>query len=282
MYLIKHGRSDRKAHAIQRVQERIANIGNYANLDHVVTCNNEYFSIVTSVAVFDLDNTLVRGSSLFHFGWLLVRRRVIGPIQVLRYALAEFVYVRNCTEREGLPGLLAERLLGLVKGFSQEELIVHARVFAATTLRRHLIAEVVDQVEAFRKLGIPCYIATASPQELALAIAEELGMNGAIGTVSHVFEGRYTGALASPIAHGEEKARRVNQLFESNGYERKTSWAFSDSINDLPLLVLVENPVVVNADKNLRQIAELNDWVVLTSAKRVGKALYAEQVQPGI
>ena len=237
---------------------------------------------VTPVAIFDLDNTLVRGSSLFHFGWLLVRRRVISPLQVLRYAMAEFVYVRNCTEREGLPGLLAERLLGLVKGFSQEELLVHARVFAATVLRRHLIADVVDQVEAFRKLGIPCYIATASPQELALAIAEELGMNGAIGTISHVFEGRYTGSLASPIAHGEEKARRVNQLFDSKGYDRKASWAFSDSINDLPLLVLVAHPVVVNADKHLRQIADLNGWVVLTSAKRVSRVLDAEEVQPSV
>jgi len=234
------------------------------------------------VAVFDLDNTLVRGSSLFHFGWALVLRGVISPIQVLRYAVAEFLYVRRCTERDGLPSLLAERLLGLVKGRSQAELVQHARAFAATTLHKHLIAEVLNQVVAFRKLGIPCYIATASPQELAEAIAGELGMDGAIGTVSHTFEGRYTGALASPLAHGDEKARRVQQLFDHHGYERQTAWAFSDSINDLPLLVLVGNAVVVNADKNLLQIAELNDWVVLTSAKRLRRIFDAEQVQPGI
>ena len=237
---------------------------------------------MTPVAVFDLDNTLVRGSSLFHFGWALVRRGAISPIQVLRYAVAEFLYVRRCTEREGLPGLLAERLLGLVKGRSQEELVMHARVFAATSLHRHLIPEVVNQLVAFRKLGIPCYIATASPQELAQAIADELGMTGAIGTVSHTFAGRFTGSLASPLAHGEEKARRVQQLFDREGYERATSWAFSDSINDLPLLVIVGNAVVVNADKNLLQIAELNDWVVLTSTKRLSRIFNADPVQPGI
>ena len=237
---------------------------------------------MTPVAVFDLDNTLVRGSSLFHFGWALVRRGVISPIQVLRYAVAEFLYVRRCTEREGLPSLLAERLLGLVQGRSQAELVQHARTFAATTLHRHLIAEVRDQVVAFRKLGIPCYIATASPQELAQAIADELGMTGAIGTISHTFNGRFSGSLASPLAHGEEKARRVLQLFDQHGYERQTAWAFSDSINDLPLLVLVENAVVVNADKNLLQIAEMNDWTVLTSAKRLRRIFNAEPVQPGI
>ncbi|MFA7323914.1 MAG: HAD-IB family hydrolase [Candidatus Nanopelagicales bacterium] len=216
-------------------------------------------------AVFDLDNTLVRGSSLFHFGCALAAQRVISPMHVLRYGCAEVAYVRHRGERDGLPMQLTGRLLRLVEGRSQEDLCSRARHYASTALRHHLAADVLNRLVAFQKLGVDCYLATASPQDLADAIATELGMSGAIGTVAEVRAGRYTGALASPIAHGAEKARRVMTLFDAWGYDPSTAWAFSDSINDLPLLALVGNPVVVNGDRNLVQIAELNHWSVMVS-----------------
>jgi HAD superfamily hydrolase (TIGR01490 family) len=237
---------------------------------------------MTSVAVFDLDNTLIRGSSLFHFGWLLVRRRLISPIEVIRYAATEFTYVRRTSEREGLPSQLAEKILGLVKGASQDELMRLSRDFASTTMRSHLVGDVLKEVRNFQKLGVPCYLATASPQELAQAIADELGMQGALGTQSQVYQGHYTGHLASPICHGAEKAWRVQNLMDREGYEKTTAWAFSDSINDLPLLALVGHPVVVNADKALRQIAQLNSWPVLDSKRTFQGVVLDGEVLPGI
>ena len=237
---------------------------------------------MTSVAVFDLDNTLIRGSSLFHFGWLLVRRRLISPLEVMRYAVTEFTYVRRTSEREGLPGQLAEKILSLVKGASQEELMRLAGDFASTTLRSHIVEDVLKEVRNFQKLGVPCYLATASPQELAQAIADELGMQGALGTQSQVYQGHYTGHLASPICHGPEKAWRVQHLMERKGYEKTMAWAFSDSINDLPLLALVGHPVVVNADKALRQIAHLNSWPVLDSKRTFERVALDGEVLPGI
>ena len=237
---------------------------------------------MTSVAVFDLDNTLVRGSSLFHFGWLLVRKRVISPVQILRYTATEISYVRRTSEREGLPAQLAEKILGLVKGASEEVLLEYVQEFARTTLHAHLVDDVLKEVRNFQKLGVPCYLATASPQELASAIAQELGMTGAIGTQSQVYEGFYTGHLASPICHGAEKAWRVARLMDRNNYDKTSAWAYSDSINDLPLLALVGHPVAVNADKSLRQIAQLNSWPILNSKRTFESMVFDGEVLPGL
>lgn len=216
-------------------------------------------------AVFDLDNTLVEGSSLFHFGKEMVRRRFIGPRTVVRYARAEFTYVRNRSERDGMPADVASRVLGMVEGRQQQDLIGLADDFVATRLPRYYVTDVVDRLTHFVKLGIPTYIATASPQELADSIARSLGATGALGTVSETVNGIYTGRLAQPIAHGAEKAARVRLLLEGSDIDLEHSWAFSDSVNDLPLLAMVGNPVAVHPDKALHQIALQNSWQIIKS-----------------
>ena len=129
-------------------------------------------------------------------------------------------------------------------------------------------AEVVIQVAGFRRSGFTTVLATASPQELADAIAARLGMSAAIGTVSEVRDGIYTGRSSGPIAHGSAKSWRVQALLDARSLDARTSWAFSDSVNDLPLLSLVGNPVATNPDKDLAEIAQLNGWRVLESGQR--------------
>ena len=221
----------------------------------------------TSAAIFDLDNTLVRGSSLFHFGMAMVRRRQVSPIDVLRFASAELSYVRRRSERSGLPSTVAERTLGLVRGRSQQQLTALAEEWVATRLHRHLVAEVRVQIMEFKRLGFTTVLATASPQELADAIAARLGMSAAIGTVSETSSGRYTGRMCGPIAHGSAKAWRVQALLDERGLDARTSWAFSDSVNDLPLLSMVGNPVATNPDADLAGIARLNGWRILESGE---------------
>jgi HAD superfamily hydrolase (TIGR01490 family) len=229
-----------------------------------------------SAAIFDLDNTLVRGSSLFHFGTAMVRRGMVSPFDVLRFVGAEASYVRRRSERAGMPSTVAERTLGLVAGRRQADLARLARDWARTSLSRHLVAEVRLQLTDFRRLGFTTVLATASPQELADAVADQLGMTAAIGTVSETCEGVYTGRPHGPIAHGSSKAWRVQALLESRGLDPRTSWAFSDSVNDLPLLSSVGNPVATNPDPELAAIARLNGWRILES--RAGVDLSTAQL----
>jgi HAD superfamily hydrolase (TIGR01490 family) len=222
-------------------------------------------------AVFDLDNTLVRGSTLFHFGVDLVRRRRLPARHVARYALAELSYVARRAEPTGVAADAAGRVLGLVAGSRREEVLDLAERFAAERLDRHLRPDVVSELQRLRAKGYLTVLATASPQELATVVARRLGIDVAIGTVAETVDGRYTGRLDGSVAHGPAKAARVAEVLREHGAERHSSWAFSDSVNDLPLLLLVGNPVAVHADRELSAIACLNGW------RTMGPYLHSEE-----
>lgn len=223
--------------------------------------------------IIDLDNTLVRGSALFHFGAFLVRRRRIAARHVLRFAVAEAAYAWAHVEPADLPSEVARRGLGLVRGRRQAEVASWAREFSTNQLSRYLIADLALAIDDFRRAGYATFIATASPQELADAVAETLRLDGAIGTRSAVVNGVYTGALEGAIAHGEFKARRVRTLLEERGFDPREAFALSDSVTDLPLLSMVGNPVAVNPDRELNRIASANDWRILRSRETSAASL---------
>lgn len=106
-------------------------------------------------------------------------------------------------------------------------------------------------------------IATASPQELADAFAHVLGADAALGTQAEIRNGKFTGLLKEPVAHGPVKAHRVLTWLIQHGIDPGTTWGFSDSINDTPLLNAVGLRVVVNADAKLRELARKRGWVEL-------------------
>lgn len=240
------------------------------------------FEVVTAAAIFDLDNTLVRGSSLFHFGIYLTRVGAINPFHVLRHMGSELAYVRQGGERGGTPAELAKRILQIARGRSESEMRAHASAFVGRHLREHLIASALAEVMAFQFRKVPVFLATASPQGLAEAIAAELGLAGAIGTVAEVRDGKYTGLLASPVAHGPQKASRVQALMADRDFVSADCWAFTDSINDLPLLASVGHAVAVNPDRQLRRLAVLNEWRILPgsgSAPRPVRARVKESLR---
>lgn len=214
----------------------------------------------SAAAVFDLDNTLVRGSSLFHFGRMMARERRLPLRHVARFALDEAMYVRRRRERAGLSQSVAACALSAVRGMEHQQLVADARRFAHTYLSRHLVHELHETALQFAEAGYATVIATASPQELATAVAERLGMTGAVGTRSEIVDGVYTGRLNGPVAHGYGKARRVGEMFGDLGIDPRRSWAFSDSVNDVPLLSMVGHAVAVDPDPELESIARASGW----------------------
>lgn len=216
--------------------------------------------------MFDLDNTLVRGSSLFHLGVFMVRRRRLAIRHLLRFALSEAGYVLLRREPAGISSTVAQRTLGLVTGMRQSDLLDVVDDFVARDLDRLLVPEVRLQLRDFQGSGFITVLATASPQELATAVAARLGMSAAVGTTSEVRNGRYTGHLDGPIAHGQHKADRVALVFDELGIDAAQSWAFSDSINDRPLLSMVGRAVAVDPDPRLRALSKERGWRVFTCA----------------
>lgn len=126
-------------------------------------------------------------------------------------------------------------------------------------------------IEAHRDIGHTVLLASSSPQDYVDVLAEALRMNGAIGTRAEAVDGLYTGVLDGPLVHGQHKADRVAALAAERGLELAGSFAYSDSINDLPLLELVGNPVAVNPDRALAAEACRREWPILDF--RLGRPL---------
>ncbi len=221
-------------------------------------------------AFFDLDNTLVRGSSLYHLACDLVRKKVIPRREVMRFARQEMSFIVRRAEPEGVSTSAAARALALVAGRSEDSMLAVTSEFVRKKLPSILVPDVVDEFRRFQVHGIKTWLVTASPIELASAIAGQLGMSGAIGTVSEVRDGRYTGNLVGAIAHGPGKVKLVIEQAATHGLELELSWAYSDSINDLPLLASVGMPVVVNPNSQLFKIAKKNGWGVMETSRRGG------------
>jgi HAD superfamily hydrolase (TIGR01490 family) len=218
-----------------------------------------------TVAFFDLDNTLVRGSSLFHFGRFIVSRGFIPRRELVRFAKAEAQLAIRRTEPAGGPQAIAERVLGLARGRKRDDLVELSREFCAAQLDSKLVPYVAAELRALVRSGMPTYIVTASPIELASAVADHLGMTGALGTVAEVVDGTYSGRLDGPICHGEATFSTVTAFVEANDIALASSWAYSDSINDIPLLASAGTSVVVNPNRRFAYVAAKNGWRILDS-----------------
>lgn len=216
-----------------------------------------------SAAFFDLDNTLVRGSSLFHVGRILVRRGVVSRRDLLRFTCAEWRYVSTRTEISGGAQGLADRLLHLVAGYPVEDLRTMCSDAVGEILDRMSVPLVVAHVRAHRNEGRPTYLVTASPREIAVPIAAALDMTGVVATELEEHDGIYTGHLRAPVVHGPRKAAEVSVLTARLGIALSECYMYSDSVNDLPLLRQVRFPVVVNGNRAMRALAYRNHWAYL-------------------
>jgi HAD superfamily hydrolase (TIGR01490 family) len=134
-------------------------------------------------------------------------------------------------------------------------------------LKPLLYAEPLALVEHHRERGERVYIVSAALQEIVDALSEELGFEGALGTICEVENGVYTGRSLR-VLHGEAKADAVRELAARDGVDLASSTAYSDSDSDLPFLDAVGNPVVVNPDRALRAVAAERGWPVLEFAER--------------
>ena len=213
-------------------------------------------------AFFDLDKTLIPGSSLFLLARGAYERDLFRVRDLLRFGWGQFMF-RLRGETESGMERTREGTLSFVAGRSQAELMEWGREIANERIMPLVYEDIMRVIEGHRERGDLTFLVTAAPIELAGTIAAELVMDGAVATVSEVDEnGYYTGRLVGGVMHGLEKAKAVAEMAADKGLDLAECAAYSDSINDLPLLESVGYPHAVNPETELRRIALTRGWPV--------------------
>jgi HAD superfamily hydrolase (TIGR01490 family) len=224
-------------------------------------------TVMKSAAFFDLDNTLIRGSSLIMLARGLMENGILPKRDLVRYLFHNLRFIHSKTEKLGIIEKFVPTALGLLRGRNQSEVTQLCHQIVESQIDYRLFESLQKIIAEHRLLGTPIWLVTASPLELAQPIASKLGFTGALGTLCEVENGVYTGNLLSPILHGRLKAAAVKELCITENYILDDSYAYSDSISDLPLLSSVGKPVVVNPNAELRAIATKNNWNIHISTK---------------
>lgn len=220
-----------------------------------------------AAAFFDVDNTLIRGSSSFLFGKAAFERKFFSRKDFWNFAWHQFRFIWRGESAKTLTSI-KDRALGLIAGHKAEELAALTETVYDDYICPKLWPETVRLAKEHIAAGREVWLVTATPQEIAEVMAKRLGLTGGLGTIVERKNGILTGQLVGDALHGKAKRKAVKQLAKERRISLKKSFAYSDSHNDLPMLSAVGNPVCVNPDAILRIHAKAADWQILDFKKR--------------
>lgn len=216
----------------------------------------------SGAAFFDVDNTILQGASMFHLMRGLYARKFFTTRDLARAAWGQAYFRLVGVEDPAAVARVRESALAFIAGHRVDDV-------------RRLSEDIFDEVMADRiwpgtralaqlhlDRGQRVWLVTAAPLEIATVIATRMRLTGALGTVAEHVDGVYTGRLDGDMLHGPAKARAVRALAAREGLDLARCSAYSDSMNDLPMLTLVGDPCAINPDRVLRDHARREGWRV--------------------
>lgn len=217
---------------------------------------------LTAAAFFDCDNTMMVGASIFHFARGLAARKFFTTSDMAGFAWQQLKFRVGGRENKG--GIAGHRdtALSFVAGRSVDEVMTMGEEIYDELMADRIWAGTRALAQMHLDAGQRVWLVTATPIELAMIIARRLGLTGALGTVAESVDGCYTGRLVGEILHGPAKAHAVRALAASEGLDLRRCTAYSDSVNDVPMLSAVGTAVAVNPDSALRDVAKSRQWQV--------------------
>jgi len=222
----------------------------------------------TAAAFFDVDNTLIRGASVFHLAVGLARQHYFTIPEIAQFSRKQVKFlVSGSEDLEDMESATAAAL-SFVEGRPVSQLMALSEGIFDDHMVDKLIPGSLALAQGHLDAGQRVWLVTATPVELANIIARRLGLTGALGTVAEVKDGIYTGRLVGAPLHGQAKAEAVRAIAEREGLDLSRCSAYSDSSNDIPMLSLVGSPVAVNPDPLLRAHARQRNWPIRDFRRR--------------
>ena len=218
--------------------------------------------VMQQAAFFDLDKTVIAKSSTLAFGKPLYKAGFLGRKALARMGLAQVMYLLFGADEDQL-ARARDELLHLIAGWQRDEIEQLVRETLTDVAEPLVYAEALFLIDEHARRDRRVIIISASPEEIVRPIAEHIGVREVIATkVKTDAQGRYLPEV-DVYAMGPGKAEAMEELARTADIDLEGSFAYSDSITDLPMLEAVGNPVVVNPEKELRTVAEERGWPML-------------------
>lgn len=215
-----------------------------------------------AAAFFDIDNTLIQGSSLVLLGRGLARKRLITLRELLPGLTKQLRYRLVGAEKASDIVSGREHALGLARGKKVADLLELADDIVDHQILGRAFDATVELAQMHLAAGHQVWLVSATPVQIGQALAARLGFTGALGTVAEADDGVFTGRLVGDVLHGPGKRHAVAALAALLRLDLAQCTAYSDSINDVPMLSMVGTPVAINPDRALRRHAAQHGWEI--------------------
>lgn len=219
-------------------------------------------------AFFDLDKTVIAKASMVAFGRPLYREGLLSRWLLLRALYGQLVYLYLGADDARL-ARMRNAALALTKGWHQDVVRRVVRETLEEVIDPIVFEEALELIRSHQDAGRVVLIVSASPEEIVRPLAEYLGADDAIATRARLDEeGRYSGEL-DRYCYGPAKVTAMAEVAAARGIDLAGSYAYSDSITDVPMLEAVGHPVAVNPDRALLRVARAREWEVRRFVKPV-------------
>jgi HAD superfamily hydrolase (TIGR01490 family) len=214
-----------------------------------------------ALAIFDLDNTLLAGDSDYSWGQFLVQHKLVDPASYEQANKKFFQDYQN--GRLDIYEYSAFCFTPLTR-YSMDELARFHAMFMDEFIRPMITDQARELVARHRQQQDDLLVITATNSFITRPVVRELGIDTLLATDPKIVAGRYTTEIDGTPCYKEGKVTRLEEWLAHTGKTLAGSWFYTDSVNDLALLELVDNPVAVDPDQELARIARDRNWPVIS------------------
>lgn len=214
-----------------------------------------------TLAIFDLDNTLIAGDSDHAWGAFLCE---LGIVDVAYHARENDRFYQQYKEGGLDVHAYLRFALGPIKGKSVAEVAELQRQFIDEKISPILLPKANELLQKHRDQGDRLLIITATNTVVTRPIATMLGVHEMIGSEAEIVNGHYTGEPFGLPSFQQGKVTRLEEWLHAEGESLEGAWFYSDSFNDLPLLEYVDKPVAVDPDPTLEAAAQAQGWPIIS------------------
>ncbi|MBX7431232.1 HAD-IB family hydrolase [Mycobacterium sp. Y57] len=238
-----------------------------AAVRHTADGPDSVASPIRTAAFFDLDKTVIAKSSTLAFSKPFFSQGLINRRAVLKSSYAQFLFLMSGADHDQMDRMRSY-ITNMCAGWDVEQVKSIVGETLHEIVNPLVFAEAAELIADHKLCGRDVVVVSASGEEIVAPIARALGATHAMATRMVVENGKYTGDIAF-YCYGEGKAEAIRALAAREGYALEHCYAYSDSITDLPMLLSVGHPTVVNPDRALRKEAGARGWPVRTFSKPV-------------